>query len=197
MILISYDLSGIFFMENCTTSDVNSASVCRNADLDESLHAVGIYHITCFGADGKLKWSDDAPNLVVDQGKNAMLDTYFSGTGYSGAFYMSLITAGTPVAASTYAAPGITETSNAVIASRGGMTWVAASGGVKDAAMTSFAITGTATLTGNMVVSGSDAATVADTTVSDGILFSCATFSAGSKPVTAGDTLNVVYSIGL
>ena len=57
---------------------------------------------------------------------------------------------------------------------------------------------GTATLTGNMVVSGSaDVAVVADTAAGDGILFSSANFTAGSKAVTAGDILNVVYSIGL
>lgn len=185
-------------MENCTTSDHNKVSVCRNAGCGESLHAIGLYHVTCFDSVGNLKWSDIAPNLVVDQGKNAMLDAYFSGTE-SRSFYMSLITAGTPVATSTYAVPTVIETSNAVIAARGEMSWVtASSGGVKNAAATSFTITGTATITGNLVVSGSsDVATVGDTAISDGILFSCANFAAGSKPVTAGDILNVVYSIGL
>lgn len=184
-------------MENCITSDFLSASVCRNAGSTESLKARGVYRITCIDSAGRPKWVAVAPNLVVDEGKNAMLDDYFDGST-AGTFYMSLITAGSPVATATYAAPLVTEISDAVIGARGTVSWLAASGGVKTAVTTSFAITGTATITGNMVVSGSTAAAiVGDTAAGDGVLFSCAVFALGSKAVLAGDILNVVYSIGL
>src|SRR5437868_1677608 len=111
----------------------------------EKLAAEGTYYVDCYDSNGNLKWSDVAHNLVTNQGKNGMLDTYFAGSGYTGAWLMSLITAGTPAIGSTYATPIVTETTSSVIANRVAMAWTAASAGVKTSTTTSFAIIGTAT----------------------------------------------------
>lgn len=185
-------------MEAINGSDDCAATVVRGATSQEQLQAKGVYHLTCYDAAGNLKWQDVAYNVVVDQGKNGMLDTYFAGATYTASWYMSLITAGTATSASTYASPTVTETTSSVIAARASVAWSAASGGSKSATTTSFSIIGTATITGNMVVSGgAGVATVGDTTASGGILFSAANFTGGSKSVSSGDTLNVTYSISV
>lgn len=187
-------------MENLKTHDANSASVIRNTATDESMMAAGVYYTECFGPDGELKWADTAPNLVVNQGKNSMLDTYFAGSGYTAVYYMSLITAGTASSTSTYASPTVTEIVAGIITGNTRLTvsWSVAATGSKSATTTSFAITGSATITGNMMVTGGTGAnTVANTAATGGVLFSSANFSAGSKTVSNGDTLNVTYSISI
>jgi hypothetical protein len=187
-------------MENLKTQDANSASVIRNSSSAEALSAVGVYHVECIGPDGQLKWADDALNLVVNQGKNGMLDTYLAGSAYTAVWYMSLITGGTAVSTSTYASPTVTEIAAGIITGNTRLTvaWSAAATGSKSATTTSFAITGSATITGNMLVTGGTGAnTVLNTAATGGILFSSANFSAGSKTVSNGDTLNVTYSLSV
>lgn len=185
-------------MEVNNAADQNSASVIRNSNNNDALLASGVFYTECYGPDGVLKWRDVAPNLVVNQGKNGMLDTYMAGSGYTAAWYMSLITAGTVTATSTYASPTVTETTSSVIANRLSMTWSAAATGSKAAATTSFSIIGSATITGNLILTGgTGVATVGNTSATGGILFSSAAFQAGSKSVSAGDSLNVSYTISV
>jgi hypothetical protein len=185
-------------MENCITQDTLGASVTRGAGSNENLEARGVYYTECFDSDGNLKWADHAYNLVVNQGKGGMLDTYFAGSAYTGAWWMSLITAGTATSASTYASPTVTETTSSIIAARIAMGWVATLNGTKSATATTFAMIGSAIITGNMVVTGgTGVTTVGNTAATGGILFSAANFAAGPKTVSNGDTLNVTYSIGV
>jgi hypothetical protein len=163
----------------------------------ETLVAKGVYHVECYDKDGNLCWHNTSRNLITDQGKNAMLDSYFAGTNYSAAFYMSLIMAGTAINTSTYASPMVTEVPNSVIATRSAVIWMGASDGIKDAVVTTFSIIGTATIIGNMLVSGSDTSVVGDTSASDGILFSSANLDAGSQSVNSGDILMINYSISV
>jgi hypothetical protein len=186
-------------MERCNSFDTNDACVIRHSNFGEMLNARGVFDTVCYGSDGQVKWHDVAWNLVVDQGKNAMLDNYFAGISYTAAWFMSLIVAGTGLSSSTYAVPIVTEVTNSIITNRQAMAWyTASSGGVKTAAVTSLTLIGTATIIGNMVVmAGVDAAVVGNSSDPSGILFSTANFSGGSKTVTAGDVLNVTYSIGV
>jgi hypothetical protein len=185
-------------MEKMTTNSNASAALIAGANSTETMEAVGVYHIECFDSEGNLKWSDTAPNTVTYQGKNGMLDTYFAGSAYTAAWYMSLITAGSATTASTYASPTVTETTSGVIANRLAVGWSASASGSKSATTTSFSIIGSATITGNLVVSGgSGVTTVGNTAAAGGILFSSANFSGGSKTVSNGDTLNVTYSISV
>ena len=176
----------------------------KNKDSETTFNAVeemlarGVYHTQCFDKNGNLKFEDIAVNLVTYQGKGGLLQTYFTGSAYTAAWYMSLITAGTATTASTYASPTVTETTSSVIAARLAVTWGTAASGSLSATTTSFSIIGSATITGNMVVAGgSGVTTVGNTAATGGILFSAANFSGGSKTVSNGDTLNVTYSISV
>ncbi len=184
-------------MENIKIHEKNAAALIRGATSSETSDVVGVYHIECVDAEGNSKWTDETCNLVVDQGKNGMLDTYFAGSAYTATWYMSLITAGAPTATSTYAVPTVTEITTGVVNgnTRPTVGWSAAASGTKTATTATFAITGSATITGNMLVTGAN--TVGDTAATGGILFSSGTFTAGSKLVSSGDTLNVTYSISI
>src|ERR1700744_2714184 len=104
-------------MEKCNLDTNSSATVIRGAKDVEQLDAHGVYHTKCFDKDGNLKWEDVSYNLVVNQGKNGMLDTYFAGSAYTASWFMSLITAGTAISTSTYASPTVTEISSGIITS--------------------------------------------------------------------------------
>jgi hypothetical protein len=188
-------------MEKMTTTTATGASLVAGAGSDEKMTAQGYFTTECIGPDGKRKWIEESyPNLVTYQGKNGMLDTYFAGSAYTAAWYMSLITAGSATTASTYASPTVTEITAGIITSNTRLTigWSASASGSKSATTTSFSITGSATITGNMVVAGgSGVTTVGNTAATGGILFSAANFTGGSKTVSNGDTLNVTYSISV
>jgi hypothetical protein len=54
-----------------------------NASIPEGMGVDGYYHVECRDADGKLKWTEELPNLVVAVGKQLMLDTLLRGSGYT------------------------------------------------------------------------------------------------------------------
>lgn len=187
-------------MEKIQLLDSTGAEVIRGATVMEQMSAHGRFEFVCYDKDGNIKWTDVSDNIVTNQGKNNMLDTYLGLAALPPAWYMSLITAGTAISTSTYASPTVTEIASGIITSntRVTMGWSAASAGAKAATTTSFTVTGTATVTGNMVVTGSTgASTVANTGASGGVLFSSSAFSGGSKNISNGDTLNVTYSISV
>lgn len=68
-----------------------AASVARNAGVSEDLGLRGHYVVECRDADGNLKWRDTIANLVTTVGKNDALDKYLSGSAYTVAFYIGLI----------------------------------------------------------------------------------------------------------
>jgi hypothetical protein len=175
-----------------------SAGLVMRPTAAETMEAHGRYRVECLDAAGNVKWSDDFDNLVVNAGKNEMLDKYLSGSSWStGTIYMGLVNGGTTP---TYAA-GDTMSSHAgwteltaVTANRGTVTFAAASGGAKaTSSNVAFSITGSATVAGVFLVVGGTSAN-GNTT---GTLFSAGNFSGGNRAVVNGDTLNVSYSISV
>ena len=67
------------------------ASVIASAFDAEQLSAQGRYTATCYDADGNEKWADTFSNLVTTLGKNDLLDKYLTGSAYTAAFFMGLI----------------------------------------------------------------------------------------------------------
>lgn len=171
----------------------SSALICR-PDAADSIRVRGVYHVQCVSSSGVIVWTDKIQNLVVNAGKNQLLDTYLSGSSWStGTVYMGLKGAGTVNALDTmtshlgWAALNIT-------AARAAVSFAAASGGVKaTSAPSSNLITaaGPTTVAGCFIVVGGTSSNT-DTT---GTLFSAGDFSGGSRSVIAGDTLNVTYSV--
>ena len=160
----------------------------------------GVFTIQGFGQDGNLKWEEKNPNLVVNEGLEDMNDKYFSGSAYTAAWYLGLITgpgSGTTIAAADTLAShaGWTEysyyTGNRQAVTFGGATLADPSVIDNSGAPNAFIITAP-----GGTVAGAFLCTVATGTV--GILFSASDFqSPGDRAVVAGDTLNVTYTFSL
>lgn len=186
-------------MENLNSTDKNDATVTRGAEGQEDCNLGGIFTFDCYDPQGNLKWHDTGKNLVVNQGKNQMLNSFLGlSPALASAWFMSLTTAGTIASSSTYASPTVTEITNSIVATRPTMAFSSASGGSISATTTAFTIIGTATITGNLVVTAtSNGSTIGNTGGAGGILFSSSTFTGGNKAVSNGDTLQVSYSLSV
>ena len=161
--------------------------------------AGGVYKIQCIGSDGQLKWEQNTPNLVVNQGLQDMNTTYFNSGTQVTTWYVGLITgpgSGTTItAADTLASKAWTEftnyTGNRKAAVFATATTADPSVITNTASPAQFAITGA-----GGTVAGAFLASVA--TGTSGVLFSASDFqSPGDRVVVSGDTLNVQYTFSL
>lgn len=185
-------------------ADNTAASVAAGTGVKNGVHGGGIFTIHCLDKDGNLKWKDEAHNLVVNVGLKHMNDKYFTGSAYTAAWYLGLITG--PAAQTTISAGdtlashgatgsgGWTEDTN-YSGSRKSVTFGAATTAdpsviTNSGSPSSFSITGTTTVAGAFLtdqVSGTS-----------GILFSASDFQApGDRSVVSGDTLSVTYQFSL
>jgi hypothetical protein len=198
-------------MEKINSKESCNADVIRGAGSSENMNAQGHFTFVCIDKNGDIKWMDESDNVVTNQGKNNMLDTYLGNTQVPTPMYMSLIVAGAATSTSTYLASTVQEITGNVVTSgtRPLMTWTAASTGAKSANTTSFSILASATIIGNMVVTSNISAAgpggtlstnvnaVGNTVILGATLFSSSNFTGGSKNVSNGDTLNVSYSVSV
>ena len=185
------------FNDKATTGESVGASFIANNSLASRMAAGGVYTVQCFDKDGNLKWEDKSHNLVVNEGLKDMNDKYFSGSTYTAAWYVGLITG--PGSGTSFSASD-------TLASHGGWVEYADYSGARKAAVfaaatladpsvitnsaspASFSITGA-----GGVVAGAFLASVSSG--SSGILFSESDFqSPGDRTVVSGDTLNVTYT---
>lgn len=183
--------------EDIKISDDSVGTLVARPETHESLGVIGYYTVECV-RDGKVVWTDIAWNVVTTQGKNAMLDKFLDlGAAYA-AIAMGLHTT-VGNASSTYATPA-PQVESVVYsnATRGVPTFSAASGGAKaTSAAVAFTINGSATITGCFMALGAAGVTTKSDTAATAILLSSGTFSAGSRAVISGDTLNVAYTLTL
>lgn len=186
-------------IETAQSVDAVAASVTRQSGSLEKALAGGVFTITCYDKDGNLKWEDSAKNLVVNQGLKDMNDKYFSGSGYTAAWYLGLITgpsSGTSfVAGDTLAIHGgWTEDTN-YSGNRKAVTFGAATT-ADPSVISNSASPAQFTMNGTTTIAGAFLTTVASGT--SGILFSEADFqSPGDRAVVSGDVLNVTYTFSL
>ena len=181
------------------SSDTAVAALVAKTGFGESAKGGGVFRVQCFDKDGVLKWEDQMHNLVVNQGLQDMNTRYFSGSGYTAAFFLGLVTgpgSGTTYAAAdTLASKAWTEFTN-YSGSRKAVTFGTATTAdpsviSNSASPASFTITGA-----GGTVAGAFLCTVASGT--SGVLFSEADFQApGDRVVVATDTLNVTYTFNL
>jgi hypothetical protein len=186
--------------DKATSIDTIDASFIANNNLSARTSAGGIYTVQCFDKDGNLKWEDKSHNLVVNEGLKDMNDKYFSGSAYTAAWFVGLITG--PASGTTFAAAD-------TLASHAGWTEYTDYAGSRKAAVfaaatladpsvitnsaspASFSISGA-----GGVVAGAFLASVSSGT--SGILFSESDFqSPGDRTVVSGDTLNITYTFSL
>jgi hypothetical protein len=189
------------FNDKVKSKDVASSSLIAGGSAADSTSAKGVYKIQCHDKDGNLKWEDEAPNLVVNEGLQDMNAKYFTGTTYTAAWYLGLYGSGatnSPAAGDTMSShAGWTEVTAYSQATRpactfGTPTTANPSVATNSASPASFSINGTTTVGGAFLTSNN---TKGGTT---GILYSAADFSApGDRSVVSGDTLSVSYTLSL
>jgi len=187
-------------LEKSKSADAVSCAVVRNVGPSESAHGGGVFTIQCFDKEGKLKWEEQAHNLVVNEGLDDMNSKYFTGSGYTSAWYLGLISGTGPTIAATdtlaahggwiEVTPSTGYTGNRKAVTFGGATTADPSVISNSGSASQFAMLGT------YVVSGAFLCSVASGT--SGVLFSASEFNApGDRSVVSGDTLNVTYTFSL
>jgi len=187
-------------IDKAKIGDSVDATVTRNAGQQDNVVASGVYSAECYAADGSLKWSDTFHNLTTNVGRQDLLQKYFITNAGAGAVVMGLKGTGTAVVADTQAshsswlevgatnAPTYSGTRKTPT-----FTTVTTANPAVLATATAvvFTMTGSGTVAGAFINVGGSA-TIDNTT---GVLFSAGDFTAGSKTVTSGDTINVTYTL--
>jgi len=186
-------------LDKAIFGDAVDATVTRNAGSQELVGLEGVYTFECYDAQGNLKWADNIENLTTNVGRKSLLDSYFANTG-GGAVVMGLKGTGTAAYTDTQSShAGWLEVgaTNAPTYSgtRKTPTFSAATSANPSVLSTSaavvFSMTGSGTVAGAFINIGGSS-TIDNTT---GTLFSAGDFTAGSKTVTSGDTINVTYTL--
>lgn len=177
------------------------ASVQTVGGSQDSVRAGGVFTVQCFDKDGNLKWEAVEHNLVVNVGLKDMNDKYFTGSGYTAAWYIGLYGAAAsnnPSASDTMGVhAGWTEVTAYSQATRPQAVFAAATTAdpsviTNSASPAVFSINGTTTAGGAFLTSSN---IKGGTT---GILFSAVDFQApGDRNVVSGDTINVTYNFSL
>jgi hypothetical protein len=179
--------------------DAVEATVTRNAGGAELFGLQGVYTAECYDAQGNLKWSDVIENLTTNVGRQNLLNSYFANTG-GGAVVMGLKGTGTAAYADTQASHATwLEVGNSNAPTYSGTRKTPAFSAATSAnpsvlstsAAVVFSMTGSGTVAGAFINIGGSS-TIDSTT---GTLFSAGDFTAGSKTVTSGDTINVTYTL--
>jgi hypothetical protein len=191
--------------EKLNSLDAVRAAIKSAPSFGDELNIHGTYKVKCYEYEGgPLLWEDEIQNVVCTLGKNAMLDNFIAGSGFTQVGpYMGLISSvswSATAAGDTMAShSGWTEagsTNAPTFSARGTPAWSAASGGSKStSAAVSFTMTGAGTLEGAFMVLGSGAVTTLMNT--SGTLFSAGAFSGGAQAVSNGNVVTVSYSISI
>ena len=187
--------------EKLKVTDHISSGLIAGTQSGEHATATGVYHIECHDKDGKLKWSADSKNLVVNAGLAYMAGTALTSVTQITTWYIGLYGAGasnTPAAGDTMAShAGWTEVVPYSNATRVAATFVTATTAnpsvvTNAASPATFNINATSTVGGAFLTSGS---AKSGTT---GTLFSAADFAApGDRSVVSGYIMSVTYTFSL
>ena len=188
-------------IDKAKSTDTVSAGLVAGTRSTENALALGQFNFECIGADGKVKWTDSVPNLVVNVGLAYMAGSALTSVAAITTWYIGLYGAGasnTPAAADTMSShAGWTENVGYSNATRVAVTFVTAttanpSVATNSASPSSFTINATSTVGGAFLTSGSAKSGTA------GTLFSASDFtSPGDRAVVSGDVLNVTYTMSL
>ena len=158
--------------------------------MDNSFKIGGTFEVQCYDADGNLKWSDVAKNLVTNIGLNHILDVVLHGTTAVSPWYVGLKNTGTPAAADTSASHSTWTENTNYTGSRQEYVEAAASSQstTNSASKASFSIT-----SDSQTIAGAFLDSAATGTA--GTLLCVADFTGGDKACDNGDTLEVTYTI--
>jgi hypothetical protein len=185
--------------EQAKFGDSVEATVTRGAGQTETVGLEGVYTAECFDAQGNLKWSETFKNLTTNVGRANLMNSYFGNTG-GGAIVMGLKGTGTAAYTDTQSSHATwLEVGNANAPTYSGTrktpVFAAATSAnpsvLATSAAVTFSMTSSGTVAGAFINVGGTSA-IDNTT---GVLFSAGDFTAGSKTVASGDTINVSYTL--
>jgi hypothetical protein len=185
--------------EQTKFGDSVEATVTRGAGQADTIGLEGVYTAECFDAQGNLKWSETFKNLTTNVGRANLMNSYFGNTG-GGAIVMGLKGTGTAGYTDTQSSHGSwLEVGNANAPTYSGTRKTPAFSAATSAnpsvlatsAAVTFSMTSSGTVAGAFINVGGTSA-IDNTT---GVLFSAGDFTAGSKVVASGDTINVSYTL--
>lgn len=152
----------------------------------------GVFHIKCFRADGTLKWTEEAKNLVVNVGLQHILDVVFSGSTQVTTWYIGLTASSpTPASADTMSShSGWSEFTAYDEATRQEYVEVRSSQQLSNtASKATFTISTDSSSIGGAFITSSN--TKSGTS---GTLMCIAAFSTGNKSADDNDILQVTYT---
>ena len=183
-------------------SDTTASGLIISPQSTEGLKATGKFLIECYDKDGKLKWTDESKNLVVNVGLQYMAGTALDGsTARITSWYLGLYGAASsnnPAAGDTMSShAGWTEVTDYTEATRPAATFVAATTAnpsvvTNSASKAQFTMNATVTVGGAFLTSNN---TKGGTS---GTLFSAKDFSSpGDRNVVSGDVVLVTYTFSL
>ena len=182
-------------------SDTTESGLMMNSQSNEGLKATGKFLIECYDKDGKLKWTDESKNLVVNVGLQYMAGTALTTTAQITSWYLGLYGAAAsnnPAAGDTMSShAGWTEVTDYTEATRPAATFVAATTAnpsvvTNSASKAQFTMNATVTVGGAFLTSNN---TKGGTS---GTLFSAKDFSSpGDRNVVSGDVVLVTYTFSL
>jgi hypothetical protein len=187
--------------QHATSTDTVIGNVSKLTESDNQVKAGGVFHVKCHDANGDLKWEVEKHNLVVNVGLQDMNTQYFTGVGYTAAWYIGLYGAAAsnnPAATDTMAAhAGWTEITAYSQATRPACTF-----GVPTTAdpsvATNTAAPATYNINASVTIGGAFLTSSSTKGGNTGVLFSAADFQApGDRIVVSGDTLTVTYTFSL
>jgi len=181
----------------------------KQKDVDSG-KVFGKYLAICRNKDGSIFWREEFDNLLTQTGKGFLMDEALSGSSYTAACYMGLISSTSFTAISAGDTPtshsGWLEAGSANAPTYSGnrqtCAWSASTVSGASAysatkafsAGLSFTFTGSGTVEGAFIVVGSGAsATIGNT---GGILYSAGTLNT-AQPVISGNVLTISYSTTL
>lgn len=189
--------------EKAKVGDIVTSTVTQSGSTTDSASAGGVFYFQCHDNDGNLKWRDECHNLVVNVGLKFINDTVLTGSGYTAAWYVGLITgpaANTTISATDTLAShgatgsgGWTEDTN-YTGNRKAITFGAAT--TANPAVSTNGTPVQFTMNGTTTIAGAFLANVASGT--SGTLLCASDFqSPGDRSVVSGDVLSVTYTFNM
>lgn len=184
-------------MQNIKTrvADVVSSGLEANTSSNVVSRVTGRYVVECFDSSGKLRWSDESQNLVVNVGLQYMAGAALTATTPITTWYIGLYGSGatnSPASTDTLAShPGWTEITP-YTGNRKQAVFAAATN-ANPSVVTNSASTALFNINTTAVVGGAFLCSVA--TGTSGLLFSAADFSSpGDRTAYSGDLMRVSYT---
>jgi hypothetical protein len=155
----------------------------------DGIKAGGVFVGECFDKFGKLKWREEAKNLITNQGLDHILDTVLHNATQVATWYIGLKNTGTPAAGDTLASHATWAENSNYTGNRKEFVEAASSSQsvTNSASKAEFAINAD-----SQSIAGAFLCSAA--TGTSGTLLSAADFSS-AKSCDDGDTLNVTYTI--